>query len=148
MRRILLAVGSAVAMTVGMATGVSADNGATVQHINLASQDQCFNSGPYSYCFSATGEETITQTPTGNWSGQANGTETSTFSYNGTAIYSSTANFHVHILYKDNFTVLQEAGEHETGSSTYGGTTCTYSFDLHITNNNQIQYQNYTFSCS
>jgi hypothetical protein len=141
----------ALAATLLLSTGALAD--ATVQHFSLSSPQQCYSKGPYTYCFVATGETTTVQAPSGNFSGVVNVSSSFVASYNGTVIASGTDSFHEHVLFASNFTVLKEGGIHETSTVTYQGTTCTSSFDIHVTGldpytgTGRIQYDNYTFVC-
>jgi hypothetical protein len=147
----LLASISALAATVLLSVGASA--GATVQHFNLNSPQQCFSKGPYTSCFVASGEENDVQSPSGNFSGDVNMTDSFVVSYNGTVIETGADSFHEHVLLTNNFTVLKEGGIHSTSTFTYAGSTCTTTFDLHVTNLNpytgtgHIQYSNYSFVC-
>jgi len=147
----LLASISALAATVLLSVGASA--GATVQHFNLNSPQQCFTKGTLSVCVTSTGEETDVQVPSGNFSGDVNGTTSYYLSDGGTVLGSGTSAIHEHVLYSSNFTVLKEGGIHEVSTSTYAGTTCTYSLDAHVTDLNpytgtgHIQYSNYSFVC-
>ncbi len=148
MRRTILAVFAALATTVLLAGPASA-SGATTQHVDLSDYSGCSSWGPYTYCSTAKGEENVTSTPSGNWSGEVNANIDYTFAFNGTVEYSNSNTFHEHILMTDNRTVLQEGGVHYTDTWSYGGSvTCTYAYDVHVTNGNQIQYSNSTFSCS
>ena len=151
MRRAILAVFAALATTLLLAGPASA-SGATTQHYDLSDLNSCWSysywGNTYTYCTTAKGEENLTSTPSGNWNGEANGNVVYSFAVNGNVYYSNTQNLHVHILYKDNMTVLQEAGEHIIDTSSYGSATCTATYDVHVTNGNQFQYNNFTFSCS
>ena len=142
----------ALAATAALATTTLAA-GATVQHFNLSSPQQCFSKGPYTYCSVQSGEETAVQIPTGNFSGDVNVTSAFTFSYSGTILESGTAAFSEHVLYTSNFTVVQEGGIHQSSTYTNAGQTCTFSQDLHVTDLNlytgtgNIQYNNVSFVC-
>lgn len=147
----LLASIGALAATVLLSAGALAD--ATVMHFNLNTPQQCYSKGPYTICFVATGEETAVQAPSGNFSGDVNTSSSFVLSYNGTVIGSGADSFHEHVLYTNNFTVLKEGGMHSTSTFTSAGTTCTYTFDLHVTDLNpytgtgHIQYNNFTYVC-
>jgi hypothetical protein len=147
----LLASISALAATVLLSVGASA--AAMVQHFNLNSPQQCFTKGTLSYCVTSTGEEADVQVPSGNFSGDVNGTSSYVFSDGGTVVGSGTSAIHEHVLYASNFTVLKEGGMHLASTSTYAGTTCTFSFDLHVTDLNpyagtgRIQYDNFSSVC-
>jgi hypothetical protein len=142
----------ALAATAALAAGALAD-GATAQHFNLSSPQQCFSKGPYTFCSVQSGEETAVQAPSGNFNGDVNVTSAFTFSYSGTILESGTSAFSEHVLYTNNFTVVQEGGIHQSSTYTYAGQTCTFSQDLHVTNLNlytgtgNIQYNNVTFVC-
>jgi hypothetical protein len=148
---ILASIG-ALAAAVLLAAGVLAD-GASVMHFNLSSTQQCFDKGPYTSCFTAAGQETAVLTPSGNYSDDINMTFSAYTTYNGVVIGSGSDSLHQHILITNNFTVLQELGVHSLSVSNWDGTTCTYTFDLHITDLNpstgtgRIQYQNSTSVC-
>ena len=148
----ILASISALAATVLLAAGAMAD-GAAVMHFNLNSPQQCFDKGPYTSCFTATGEETDVMTPSGNYSGAINTTFTAFTTYNGAVIGSGSDSFHQHVLITNDFTVLQELGVHSLSISNWDGTTCTYTFDVHVTDLNpasgtgRIQYQSFTSVC-
>jgi hypothetical protein len=147
---ILASIG-ALAATVLLSTGALAD--ATVQHFNLNTPEQCFSQGPYTQCFVSTGEENVVQTPSGNFSGEVNTTSSFVVSYSGAVIASGSGSFREHVLYTSNFTVVQEGGIHSVSTFRYAGTTCTSTFDLHVTNldpytgTGHIQYSNYSFVC-
>jgi hypothetical protein len=150
LKPILASIG-ALAATVLLSAGASA--GASVMHFNLNTPQQCFDKGPYTSCFTATGEETDTLTPSGNYSGDINTTFTTFTTYNGAVIGSGSGSLHQHVLLTNNFMVLQEAGAHWLSTFTWNGTTCTYSFDLHVTGLNpsagtgRIQYDNFSYVC-
>jgi len=141
----------ALAATVLLSAGALA--GATVQHFDLSSPQQCFSKGPYVSCFVATGAENDVQTPSGNFSGNVNVSSSYVLSLNGAVIASGADSFQEHVLDAGNFTLLKEGGIHSTSTSTYAGTTCTSTFDLHVTNldpytgSGHIQYDNFTFVC-
>jgi hypothetical protein len=147
----LLASLSALAATVLLSVGASA--GATVQHFNLSSPQQCFSKGAYTWCVVTTGEENDVQSPSGNFSGNVNMADSYALSYNGTVIETGADSFHEHVLLASNFTVLKEGGIHSTSTVIYAGTTCTTTFDMHVTDLNpytgtgHIQYSNYSFVC-
>ena len=148
---ILASIG-ALAATVLLSAGVLA-GGASVMHFNLNSPLQCFDKGPYTSCFTASGEENDTLTPSGNYSGAINASSAFVTTYNGAVIGSGSDSFHEHVLLTNNFTVLNEGGMHSTSTSTWDGVTCTYSFDLHVTGLNpaagtgRIQYDNFSSVC-
>lgn len=142
----------AVAATVFLAVGASA--GATAQHMSLNMPEQCFaGKGGSTICVTSTGEQTIVQTPSGNFSAEFNGTDSFVVTYNGAVVATGTDSIHAHVLYASDFTVITEAGTHITSSSTSGGTTCTFSGDLHVTDIDlvtgtaHIQYNNVSFVC-
>jgi hypothetical protein len=144
----------AVAATMLLSVGAAAD--ATVQHVNLNSPEQCFTytyKGNITFCYSASGEANMVQTPSGNWTSEMNGTFSNTFSQDGILLFSSSSAVHEHVLYSPSTGLVKELGVHETGTSTYSGITCTYSLDLHVTDINfytgtgHIQYSNFTYSC-
>ena len=66
MLKTIFASVSAAAATVFLSVGAAA--GATPQHFNLTMPYECFSKGDYSICVVAKGEETIVQTPSGNFS--------------------------------------------------------------------------------
>lgn len=142
----------ALAATAALATGALAD-GATVQHLNLTSPQQCMSKGPYTFCSVAAGQTTAVQTPSGNFSGEVNVTSTFSVTYNGAIVESGSDAFREHVLFTNNFTVVQEGGIHETSTFTNAGQTCTLSQDLHVTDLNlitgtgNIQYSNFSFVC-
>jgi hypothetical protein len=148
---ILASIG-ALAATVLLSAGAMA-GGAVVMHFNLNTPQQCFDKGPYTSCFTATGEETDTQTPSGNFSAAINTTFSTYTTYNGAVIGSGSGLLHEHVLITDNFTVLQELGVHSLSISNWDGTSCTYTFDMLVTDLNpaggtgRIQYQNVTSVC-
>jgi hypothetical protein len=150
-KSILASIG-ALAATVLLAAGAMAD-GAAVQHFNLNSPQQCYDKGPFMSCFTATGEETDVQSSSGNFSGDVNTTFSYVTTYNGAVIGSGYDSIHEHVLLTNSFTVLQEGGMHSTSTFTWAGTTCTYSFDLHVTGLNpsagtgRIQYDNFSYVC-
>jgi hypothetical protein len=127
--------------------------GATAQHFNLSSPQQCSSKGPYTFCTVQSGEETAVQTPAGNFSGDVNVTSTFTVTYNGAIVESGSSAFSEHVLYTSNFTVVQEGGIHQSSTFTDGVQTCTFSQDLHVTDLNlitgtgNIQYNNVTSVC-
>ena len=127
--------------------------GATAQHFNLSSPQQCYSKGPYTFCSSQSGQETAVQAASGNFSGDVSVTSAFTFSYSGTILQSGTSAFSEHVLYTDNFTVVQEGGIHQSSSYSYAGQTCSFSQDLHVTNldlitgTGDIQYNNVSFVC-
>jgi hypothetical protein len=148
---ILASIG-ALAATVLLSAGAMAD-GAVVMHFNLSSPLQCFDKGPYTSCFTATGQETDTQTPSGNFSAALNTTFSTYTTFNGALIGNGSDSLHEHVLITNDFTVLQELGVHSLSISNWDGTTCTYTFDMHLTDLNpaagtgRIQYQNVTSVC-
>lgn len=148
---ILASIG-ALAATVLLSAGVLAD-AASVMHFNLSSPQQCFDKGPYTSCFTASGQETDVVTSSGNYSADIYMTFSTFTTYNGAVIGSGSDTLHEHVLLTNNFTVLQELGVHSLSISSWDGTTCTYTFDLHITDLNpaagtgRIQYQNFTSTC-
>ncbi|GEM_PF-6504391 len=144
----------AAAATIFLSIGAAAAGGATVQHFSLNMPQQCFpGKGGGTYCVSSTGEETFVQAPSGNIDGEINVADSFVINYNGAVIASGTDSLHEHVLYTDNFTVLQEGGLHSTSTFTSGGITCTFSADLHVTDLNfatgtaHIQYNNVSFVC-
>jgi hypothetical protein len=145
----ILAVGALAVLAVGaMAAGPTGP-----QHYNLTSPLVCFDKGPYHVCESATGEETTVQTPSGNFSDDINVSSSFAVTYLGAPFASGTDSLHAHALLTGNFAVLQEMGIHDTGTSTQGGTTCTFNQDLHVTQVDpatgtaHIQFDNFTFVC-
>lgn len=150
----------AVAATMLLSIGAAAD--ASVQHVNLNSPEQCFTytkggTYTYTYCYSSTGEMNSVQTPSGNFSGEVNATFSSSFSQDGTLLGTGTTSVHEKILYSVNsagyITVIKEDGMHLTSTYSYGGMTCTYIANFHITDLNlatftgHIQYSNFSYSC-
>jgi hypothetical protein len=151
MLKTLFASVMAAAATVFLSVGAAA--GATPQHFNLSMPYECFSKGDYSICVVAKGEETIVQTPSGNFSGVVNMTSSYAVSYQGSVIGAGTDSFHEHVLYANNFTVLKEGGIHQNSTFSDGTTTCTFSADIHVTNldpvtgTGHIQYWNVTTVC-
>jgi hypothetical protein len=141
----------AVATTIFLSVGASAS--AAPQHFNLNMPLQCFTKGPTVICASSTGEETVVQAGNGNFSADINGTSSVAVTMNGALLFSGSSAIHEHVLYTGNFTVLQEAGTHETSTFTQGTTTCTFSADVHATNldpftgTGHFQYENVSFVC-
>ena len=146
--------GSVVAVTATMFLSVGASASATPQHFNLNMPLQCFAKGPTVICASSTGEETVVQASDGNFSADINGTSSVAVTMDGTLLFSGSSAIHEHVLYTDNFTVLQEAGTHETSTFTQGTTTCTFSADVHATDldpftgTGHFQYENVSFVCA
>jgi hypothetical protein len=144
----------AVGATAVLAAGALAAGPTGPQHYNLSSPLVCFDKGPFQICESATGEETVAQTASGNFSDDINVASSFAVTYLGAPLASGTDSLHAHQLYTSNFTVLQEMGIHDTGTSTQGGTTCTFSQDLHVTQVDpstgtaHIQYDNFTYVCA
>ena len=146
----ILAVGATAVLAVGaLAAGPTGP-----QHYNLTTPQVCFDKGPFHICESATGEETIVQTPSGNFSGDINVSSSFAVTYLGAPLATGSDNLHEHALYTSNFTILQEMGIHDTSTMTQGGTTCTITQDLHVTQVDpstgtaHIQYDNFTFVCA
>jgi hypothetical protein len=143
----------AVAATAVLAAGALAAGPTGPQHYNLTTPQVCFDKGPFHICESATGEETVVQTPSGSFSDDINVASSFAVTYLGAPFASGTDNLHAHALYTSNSAVLQEMGIHDTGTSTQGGTTCTFSQDLHVTQVDpatgtaHIQYDNFKFVC-
>ncbi|GAC1472961.1 MAG: hypothetical protein PVS3B2_14150 [Candidatus Dormibacteraceae bacterium] len=142
----------ALAATIVLSLGVLAD-GATVQHFNLNSPQQCQTYYNFIFCYSSTGEMNAVQAASGNFSSEVNGTFAWSGSSNGVLLYSGSSAVHQHLLLADNFTVIKELGVHQTSTFTYGGTTCTFTGDVHVTDLNpytgigHFQYNNVTFVC-
>jgi hypothetical protein len=141
----------AVAATMLLSIGAAAD--ASVQHFNLNSPEQCYSKGSFTVCYTSTGEANFVQAPSGNFNGETNGTSAFVASYNGAVVATGASAIHEHVLATDNFTVIKEAGIHETSTFTYGGTSCTMSADIHVTDLNpytgtgHYQYNNFSFIC-
>ncbi len=152
MIKTLFASVAAVAATMVLSVGVAA--GATVMHFNLNTPQQCFVKGPYTYCVTTAGEETVVQAPSGNFSGDINATDSFAITNNGTVFFAGTDSIHEHVLYASDFTVLKEGGIHQTSTSTDGIITCTFSADVHatglnlITGTGHLQYTNVSFVCA
>ncbi|MHB8612062.1 MAG: hypothetical protein ACYDAL_06485 [Candidatus Dormibacteraceae bacterium] len=145
----ILAVGATAVLAVsGLAAG-----GPGPQHYNLSSPQVCFDKGPYHVCESSTGEETIVQTPSGNFSGDINVSSSFAVTYLGAPLVTGSDTLHEHVLYTSNFAVLQEMGIHDVSTQTYGSQTCTFSQDLHVTQldpyagTGRIQYDNVSYVC-
>jgi hypothetical protein len=142
----------AFAATAALAAGAVAAGPTGPQHFSLSGQ-QCFDKGPYTICSTSSGEETTVHTPSGNFSGEINVTSSFVVTYQGSLLASGADVLHDHALYTANFAVLQETGIHEVSTQTSGGTTCTLSQDLHVTQigsttgTGHIQYDNFSFVC-
>ena len=151
MLKTLFASTMAAAATVFLSVGAAAD--APPQHFNLSMPYECFSKGDYSICAVAKGEQTIVQTPSGNFSGAVNMTSSYAVSYQGAVIAAGTDSFREHVLYSKDFTVLKEGGIHESGTFSDGTTTCTFSADIHVTDLDPVagtghfQYSNITTVC-
>ena len=78
----------AVAATIFLSIGAAA--GATVQHFNLNTPEQCFYKLDYKYCVVSAGEETAVQTASGNFSAAVNASDSWVFSQNATILASGT----------------------------------------------------------
>ena len=143
----------ALAATAVLAVTALAAGGTGPQHFSLSGQ-QCSDKGPYTICSTSAGEETDVMTPSGNFSGDLNGSSSFTVTYQGSLVASGTDVFHEHVLYTNNFTIVQEGGIHLVSTQTSGGTTCTLTQDLHvtqldpITGTGRIQYDNFSFVCA
>ena len=142
----------AIAATLFLAVGAAA--GATVQHFNLSSPEQCFpGKGGSTFCVASTGEENVAQTPSGMLSAEINVSDTFVVNYNGAVVASGSDSLQEHVLYASDFTILQEGGMHSTSTSTSGGMTCTFDADVHVTNldfatgTGHIEYSNVSFVC-
>jgi hypothetical protein len=142
----------AIAVTAMLAVSAMAAGATGPQHFNLTGQ-QCFDKGTLSICETSTGEETVVQTASGNFSGDINVTSSFVVTDSGTVVASGASNLHDHALYTGNFTLLQEQGIHEVSTVTQGGSTCTLTQDLHVTQldpntfTGRIQYNNFSFVC-
>jgi hypothetical protein len=143
----------ALAATAALAVSALAAGAPGPQHLNLTGQ-QCFvGKGTTVFCETSKGEETMVLTPSGNFSGDVNVTSSFVVTDSGTLVASGTDNLHEHILYTNNFTVVQEAGIHEVSTFTQGGSTCTLSQDLHATQldpvsgTGHIEYSNFSIVC-
>ena len=154
MLKTLLASVLAVTATVLLSVAASAAVGPGVQHLSLKLAEQCFPGKMGSiYCITSSGEETVVQTSSGNFSGDINVTDAFVVSYNGTVVASGTDSLHEHVLYTKNFTILQEGGIHQTSVVTSEGMTCTLNADVHVTDLDfvtgtaNIQYTNVSFVC-
>jgi hypothetical protein len=143
----------AVVATAVLAVGALAAGPTGPQHYNLSSPLVCFDKGPFHICESATGEETVVQTPTGNFSDDINVASSFAITYLGAPFVTGTDSLHAHQLLTSNFTVLQEMGIHDVSTQTSGGQTCTFSQDLHVTQVDpstgtaHIQYLNFSAVC-
>ncbi|TMF72110.1 MAG: hypothetical protein E6I13_02875 [Chloroflexi bacterium] len=141
----------AVAATIFLSIGAAA--GATVQHFNLNTPEQCFYKLDYKYCVVSAGEETAVQTASGNFSAAVNASDSWVFSQNATILASGTDSIQEHVLYANDFTILKEGGIHQTSTFFDGTTTCTAGMDIHATGLNlytgtgHFQYTNFTFVC-
>jgi hypothetical protein len=142
----------AVAATAVLAVSAMAAGATGPQHLSLSGQ-QCYDKGPYTICVDSTGEATQVLTASGNFSTDVNVTESFAISSNGTLLSSGASNLHEHELYTGNFAALQEAGIHDVSTTTVGGSTCTVTEDIHvtqidpITGTGHIQYDNFSFVC-
>ena len=142
----------AVAATGAFAVSALAAGATGPQHFNLTGQ-QCFAKGTLSICETSKGEETSVQTASGNFSGDINVASSFVVTDSGTLVASGADTLQEHILYVDNFTVVQEAGIHDVSTVTQGGSTCTLSQDLHVTQldpisaTGHIEYNNFSFVC-
>ena len=151
MLKTIFASVTAVAATVLLSIGASA--GAAVQHLNLNTPEQCFAKGDYSICIVSRGEETLVQTPSGNFSADINATDSFVVTYQGAAFGAGTDSFKEDVLYSSNFTVLKEGGIHQTSTFSDGTSTCTVSMDVHatglnfVTGTGHFQYDNFTVVC-
>jgi hypothetical protein len=148
----LLAPILALAATAALAVSAMAAGATGPQHFNLNGQ-QCFDKGTLSICETSTGEETVVQTASGNFSGDINATNSFVVTDSGTIVAGGTSSVHDHALYTGNFTILQESGLHVVSTVTQGGSTCTLTQDFHVTQldpitfTGRIQYNNFSFVC-
>src|SRR5882672_8599871 len=92
MLKTIFASVSAAAATVFLSVGAAA--GATPQHFNLSMPYECFSKADYSICVVAKGEETIVQTPSGNFSGDVSMTSSYAVSYQGALVATGADSFH------------------------------------------------------
>ena len=142
----------AVVATGALAVSALAAGGTGPQHFNLTGQ-QCFAKGTLLICETAQGEDTGVQTASGDFSGDINVTSSFVVTDSGTLVAAGSDNLHEHILFTSNFSIVQEAGIHEVSTVTQGGSTCTLSQDLHVTQldpnsgTGHIEYNNFSFVC-
>jgi hypothetical protein len=143
----------ALAATATLAVSALAAGATGPQHLNLTGQ-QCFvGKGTTVICETAKGEATMVLMPSGNFSSDVNVTSSFVVTDSGTFVASGTDNLHEHVLYTNNFTVVQEAGIHDVSTFTLGGSTCTVSQDLHATQldpvsgTGHIEYTNFSIVC-
>ena len=143
----------ALTATAALAVSALAAGGPGPLHLNLTGQ-QCFlGKGTTVVCETAKGEATLVQTPSGDFSSDVNVTSSFVVTDSGTFVASGTDNLHEHVLYTNNFTVVQEAGIHDVSTFTQGGSTCTVSQDLHATQldpvsgTGHIEYTNFSIVC-
>src|SRR5260370_6074975 len=98
----------AVAATLFLAVGAAA--GATVQHFNLSSPEQCFpGKGGSTFCVASSGEENVAQTPSGMLSAEINVSDTFVVNYNGAVVASGSDSLQEHVLNSTDFTTLYKA---------------------------------------
>jgi len=142
----------AVTVTAVLAVSALAAGPTGPQHYNLSGQ-QCSTKGDYSICSTSSGEETDVQTAPGTFSSDVNMTNSFVVTVQGAPFASGSSVLHAHELFTNNFGVLQEAGIHQSSTQTFGGSTCTYSADLHVTQldpsagTGHIQYDNFNYVC-
>src|SRR5207248_9048772 len=110
----------AVAATIFLSIGAAA--GATVQHFNLNTPEQCFYKLDYKYCVVSAGEETAVQTASGTFSAAVNASHSCVFSQNATILASAADSMQKHVPYANAFTVLQAGGIHQP-ETLFDGTT-------------------------
>jgi type II secretory pathway pseudopilin PulG len=142
----LMAAAISVAATAAGAGSAYAATGEPPHHAPLSSIDECGPISIYTYCISGTGEQTVTDTPSGNQNHVVRGTITITVSYQGQTLWTETQQVQEHLVTKDDGTVVQVDRDRYSAQLTLLGTTYCWGGDFQ-TVDGRIKFDRPTQGC-